>query len=442
MKAFFITIVTLIISILTYNPLLGQTTNEKIDTYLQHLADHDKMMGSVAISQNGKLQFSKAYGYVDVEKGVKANENSIYRVGSITKVFTSILIHQLIDEARLSDSTTLDNYYPTVPNAKSITIGQMLQHSSGIYNFTNAEDYLDYNENPISKNDLVEKICSFEPDFAPGENSAYSNSAYVLLGFILEDIYDDSYANILEKRISKKLGLKYTRIGKPEINSSNNIANSYQYLTNWNKEEVTDMTVCGGAGAIVSTAQEVNKVMHALFQLELTSKSSLEDMIYLKNGFGKGLFAYPYNNERAYGHTGGIDGFRSITCHFPNGLTFTMLNNGENYIKNDIILAIFDIYNGQEVALPNLEKADVNIADWSPYEGVFESDKLPINLTFKEENNVLTAQGTGQPAFALEAVTDLEFKFDQAGVYITFDKNFNAIILKQGGADYEMIRKK
>src|SRR5687767_12935569 len=130
---------------LTSSLLNGQPFNKpKLDSLFDILAANNKAMGSVVLSKHGAVVYSKSIGYSTIsgEKREPATENTVYRVGSITKMFTATMIFQLIEERKLSMTTTLDKYYRQFPNAGNVTIGHMLSHRSGLYNYTNDSSFL------------------------------------------------------------------------------------------------------------------------------------------------------------------------------------------------------------------------------------------------------------------------------------------------------------
>ena len=118
---------------------------KKLDTYFQVLEKNNKFMGSVALSKNGELIYTKSIGYADIENNIKASEKTKYRIGSISKSFTAVLILKAIENQQLTINETIDKWFPTITNSNKITIKQLLTHRSGIHNFTNNPDYLLWN---------------------------------------------------------------------------------------------------------------------------------------------------------------------------------------------------------------------------------------------------------------------------------------------------------
>ena len=178
-------IVILFISILSVQVCLSQTIDTlKLNNYFKSLDSNNKFMGSVALMKDGKLIYKNQIGYSDIEKQKRQNENTKYRIGSISKTFTSVLIFKAIEEGKLDLDKTINNYFPNVKNSNSITISNLLNHRSGIHNFTNDAEYLEYNTKPKNETEMLSIISKFDSDFEPNSKSEYSNSNYVLLSYI------------------------------------------------------------------------------------------------------------------------------------------------------------------------------------------------------------------------------------------------------------------
>lgn len=440
--------VSLILFICVFGVSAQSFDKAKLDQYLQTLEAHEKAMFSLAVVENGEPIYQKSIGFADVEQQQKANKDTQYHIGSITKVFTATMIFQLIDEGKLSLDTSLAKYYPEVKNAKKITVSMLLSHRSGIHNFTNTPEYQQYMTQPKTKAEMVSLIEDLHSDFNPDSRASYSNSAYVLLGFILEDITQDTYANQLQKRIATKLNLSRTVYGGP-INVGDNQAKSYTHnAKGWSPATVTDMSIPHGAGAIISTPTEVAKFLSSLLTGKLVSADSLAKMKELNQGFGRGLFQFPFYDKTAFGHTGGIDGFSSQTGYFAaDDVAFALTANGMNYAMNDISIAILSIYYGRPYDIPDFSQKAITIPaqDLVKYEGVFASPAMPLKITIKVTDGQLTAQATGQGAFNLTPYSAAEFRFDPAGIIMIFSTDGNEVDystfqMKQGGNNFKFTR--
>ena len=211
-------------------------------------------------------------------------------------------------------------------------------------------------------------------------------------------------------------------------------------IDSWEKENETDLSVPGGAGAIVSTAEDLVHFANALFKGKLISEASLQDMIKAEGTYGKGIFSTPFYELQGYGHTGGIDGYRSVLAYFPEKeLGIALLSNGLSYGQNDILIGMLSIYLDRDYTLPDFTNAHVDADVLKTYEGIYSKKDFPLKITIKAEENYLTAQATGQDSFPLEAVNETEFRFDAAGIVITFPEP-GKLNLKQSGMDFLMDR--
>ena len=406
----------------------------KLDNFFDTLQANNKFMGSVAISKNGQIIYAKQIGYCDIDNKLKPDDNSKYRIGSISKTFTTVLVFKAIDEGKLKLTDAIDAYFPTIKNANKITISDLLYHRSGIHDFTADKDYLKWNTEKKSEKEMVEIISKGGSDFEPGTKAEYSNSNFVLLSYMLQDIYKKNYAELLNEQIIRPIGLKNTYYGK-KINIKDDECDSYSFKGNWIKEQETDMSIPMGAGAIVSTPIDLTKFADALFSGKLVSPRDLEEMETLKDNYGMGLFKVPFYDRFGYGHNGGIDGFTSVMYHLADdNVSMAMTSNGTNFVNNQISIALLSAVYDKPYEIPTFKIFEVTSADLDKYVGVYSSKQIPLKITITKQDKTLICQATGQPSFALEATAKDEFKFDQAGLVLEFSPTDKTMILKQGGA--------
>jgi len=319
----------------------------KLDSLFDALQTNDRFMGSIALSENGETIYVKAIGYEDAEAHKKADANTKYRVGSITKMFTSTLVFKAVEEKKLQLDQTIDAYFPDIENANTITIGNLMNHRSGIFNFTSNADYTSWDTEQKTKEELLNIIKKGGSVFEPNSKAEYSNSNYVLLTFILEDAFKKPYTELVKEEITDPLGLKNTYVGGT-IDSASNEAQSYSYSSGWEKKTETDMSIPLGAGAIVATPTDLNFFVEALFAGQLISQESLNQMKTISDGNGMGIFQVPFHDKKGYGHNGGIDGFTSALAYFPSDkISVALTSNGGRYNNNDIIIAALSSFYGE-----------------------------------------------------------------------------------------------
>ena len=419
----------------------SQFNKAGLDSVLDVLETNDQFMGSLAVSENGKVIYARATGFKDKEAGLKSDVNTKYRVGSISKVFTSTLVFMAIDEGKIKLDDPLEKYIKDFPKGDEITISQMLNHHSGIYNFTNVNDYLEWSTMRYSREELMVKIIENGFAFEPGEKGEYSNSNYVLLTFILEDVFGKSYAELVHKKIAKPLGLSHTKVGDV-IDVKNNECYSYNYTSDWEKSDETDMSVPLGAGAIISTPSDLNTFSWGLFSGKLLSEASLASMKEMNDNYGRGLFQFPYKTKVAYGHTGGIDAFSSMFgCVVEDGLSVALTSNGTRYSNNKILIAALAAYYGDKIEVPVFEDVDYTEAQLDIFVGKYVSEDIPLPIEVTRKDKALMAQAQGQAAFTLSGIRENVFGFDQAGIVMEFNPENETFILKQGGGEFHFKKK-
>ncbi len=413
----------------------------KMDSLFTLIEANQKGMGSISIFSKGEEVYQRSIGYADVEMGLAANASTKYRIGSISKPFTSVIIMQLIDEGKLALDSKLYSFYPQVNNAREITIEQMLRHESGIFNFTSSRKYTSYMKQPKTRAELLKIIVDGGTVFKPGEKMEYSNSNYVLLSMIIEQVEMKDFSKVLMSRIIKPLKLKNTYFGG-KIKSSNNEAFSYDGGRKWKLSTETDMSIPLGAGALVSTPTDLNIFFFALFNGKLVSQESLDKMTDFSDNVGLGLFLLPFYEKWAVGHQGGIDGFQSTAGYFrEDSVSVAYTTNGVVMPRNDIMIGALSIFFGLEYSLPEFTASvKVDVEDLDIYLGVYGAPDFPLKLTISKNESGLIGQATGQSAFPLEAYEKDKFRFEQAALTMQFIPGESKMILSQGGQEFELTR--
>ncbi len=415
--------------------------DQKLDSLFTLLEQKNKAMGSVSILKEGKEVYTRSIGYVDAEKKILADNKTKYRIGSITKTYTATLIMQLIDEGKLTLETTLSTYFPEVPNANKITIEHLLRHRSGLYNITNDEDFRKWMLVPNTRKEMMDRIVKKEIQFKPNKEAKYSNTNYLLLGYILEDIEKKSYAEILASRITIPYNLNTTKYGG-KIDINNNEANSYRYHADWVIQPETNMSVPAAAGAIIATPKDVAMFYHLLFSGKLVSYESLSKMKQLKDRFGLGLMKFPYEEGENYGHSGGIDGFQSLAIYIPGkNLVMTYVSNGVVLGLTEVLMGVAKIYFGAPYDFPEFKPAlELTPEELLPYLGTYTAEVFPFEIKMTQEKDVLVVNAKNGPTFPVESHEKNKFQSDEVGVKIEFFPSENRMILQLGGKTTELIR--
>ncbi|WP_291110732.1 serine hydrolase domain-containing protein [Flavobacterium sp. UBA6195] len=432
----------------------------RIDSLLNYLHENNKFMGSLTIREGENVVFSKAYGFADAEKNIKADRLTRYKIGSISKTFTAVMVMQLIEEKKLTLQTKLNRFYPKIKNAEKISIYDLLHHRTGIVDLVNQDTtFHKVIDKKHSKEDILKVITSYEPLFESGSKYQYSNSNFFILGCIIEKLTKKSYAENLQNRIVKKAELG-TYESKTEMTAKGAVTNkvfvpttyykeeatnttnreSYSYYfdgTNWVKSLENHNSIAFASGGITSTTSDLTKFIYALFNGKLVSPTSLDQMKEIKEGYGKALIQFPFGERRFYGHGGRIENFSSMLGYYPTEkLSFSLISNGDNFVQNDIIIGILSIYYKMPFPFPKFMKMDK--AELAKFTGTYATKDLPLKITVSEKNGELSAQATGQGAFPLTFKEETTFVFAAAGIEMVFGDN--AFVLIQGGMKFNFTK--
>jgi len=416
---------------------------KKLDTYFSELEKQNRFMGNVLIMKGSTVVYQNHVGYSDRANNKKLEEQSLFRIGSITKTFTATLVLKLVEKGKLSLDTKLSKFYPQIKGSDKITIRQMLNHSSGLANYTNQKDFGKYFSASQSSAKMLARITALKSDFEPGTKHEYSNTNFLLLGYIIEKVSGETYAAFLNSEILEPMGLLniHYKLGK-EILS--NEAKSYVLQDGWQAVPDWNLDVAAGAGAIRSTAKDLALFSHHLFQGNILKEASLKEMKNFEDGYGLGLLKAPFYDKTAMMHGGKIEGFISKYFHVTeDDVSFIILCNANNFKQNDIAIALLSAFYGKEFSIPDLgEKKEiaVDVSTLKQYEGLYTAASFPLDIKVFEKETKLFAQATGQPAFPLKAVAKDEFTFSSAGITIKFlktDKGFTQMKFDQAGLKVE-----
>ncbi|MEB2778234.1 serine hydrolase domain-containing protein [Algoriphagus sp. D3-2-R+10] len=410
----------------------------RLNQLVDSLAAHDKFMGNILVMQEGKPLFEKSVGYGNITSKTKLSEDSKFRIASISKMFTAVIYFKTVESGKLHASQRLSEFFPSISKADSIIIDNLLNHRSGIYNYTD-EDFLEYKSNPQSPEFLLNKIIEGGSEFSPGSDSWYSNSNYLLLTFILEKVNGAPLDQLIKKWITDPLEMKNTFL--PE-SSDHPEVNSYSYYNDWQLVEPADPSVLLGAGAIISTTEDLAKFAEGLFKGKLINKESLSNMLTIESAFGRGISSFPFDEHAGYGHMGGIDGFQSLLSYFPTeDLTICLLSNGMNYNYGNISEAIVSAYFGHEIEIPNLKNIVLSEQELKKYIGEYSSDDTPLEFTFSVEDGLLIAFPSGYEKAALSPKSLDTFEYTPVNAVLIFNPEKGEMQLNQGGDSY-LFRKK
>ena len=404
----------------------------KLDNLFDTLTASNLAIGSVAIMQRGKLVYQRTVGNAQPREAT-------YRIGSITKVFTAVMTYQAIEEKKLSLEDSLDKFIPGLANADKITIAELLGHRSGLANFTATATHFDnWKDQQQTHEQLLTFIRNQPPDFAPGTKADYNNSNFLLLGYILEKIYHRPYKAILEEKLIHKLGLQNTYYGDhPGFQGQEAI--SYKYFDNqWRPEKAVCLDNFGGAGAIISTPQDLCKFINAIFHGKCLGHSSLARMTRIeKDGYGWGMFPFGDRLHRGYGHNGKTEGFAASVQYYPeNKLAIAYCTSGEVYPKDKILDDVVKLCFQEPCNIPSFTPVTLTERQLRPFTGTYAGDN-GLQVKGSVVNGALVLETKGQQ-FYLDALSELEFRNVRFGFFFDFDPDGRQLAVHDAAVTYRL----
>jgi D-alanyl-D-alanine carboxypeptidase len=387
---------------------------DRIDTIVRAGLEKKIASYAIAVVKDGRLVLARGYGYADLENSVPATAETIYRLGSITKQFTSLAILQLAEAGKLSIDDELTKFLPDYPvQGHKVTIHQLLNHTSGIKSYTSLPNFFRTARQDLTSEEMLALFKDQPFDFEPGEKMQYNNSGYYLLGVIIEKVSGQTYAEYLAEHIFKPLGMHATRYGdnRPLIPFR---AQAYKRargeLVN---DDPISMNAPGAAGALVSNVLDLVKWHQALEAGDFLSSASydslyrptkLADGKEQKYGYGWGLGEIA--GHRKLSHGGGINGFSTMIARYPDDrLAVIVLSNTAGApspgIESRIARVMLGIEEKPVVDLP----ADEQLL--KPLLGTYELNDGKLQITMEEGK--LHAQLPSQPRDRLKYQGDQQF---------------------------------
>jgi len=419
-----------ILSLALFGSAYAQPLNKaKLDQLFDRLLEKNKGMGSIAIAKDGKVLYTRSFGYGQITETMKTplTDHTKYRISSITKMYTAVMIFQLIEEGKLKLSDKLDRFFPQIPNATKITIAQILSHRSGIPNVIPDGSGMQ----PRTQEERVAEIAKMQPDFEPGSKHLYSNSGYVLLGYIVEKAGGKPYQEALKERIVSRLGLQNTYMGTGNTNAGRNESLSYRYIGEWREAKEPDFSITAGAGAIVSTPADMVKFIQGLFDLKLFSQNSLDQMKTMRDGEGMGMEPFTFAGKTLYGHTGGSSTSGAWLAYYPEEkLAMAYTTNAKVYPVKDIVSGIFDIYWNRPFEIPSFDAFKISPEILDQYTGVYTAAGAPVKWMVTRKDSTLFIQQEGGSAIPLEPNDENKFTIT-TGVTLEFDAAKKQMTIKR-----------
>jgi CubicO group peptidase (beta-lactamase class C family) len=340
------------------------TFEKKVEELLTaHRAVND-FSGAVLVARQGKPLVAKGYGYANVEWQIPNTTTTKFRIGSITKQFTSMLIMQLREQGKLKLEDSLCLYVTPCPESwKPVTVHHLLTHTSGIPTYTGIPSWRATSMVPKKVDDIVALVRDLPLQWTPGDKFAYNNSGYYLLGVVIEKATGQKYEQALQDMILAPLGLAdtgydWSRTILPRRASG--YSGRASALTN---AAALDMQQPYAAGALYSTVEDLLKWDQALYTERLLPNAAKEIMwTPVKDGYAYGwTIGQPepalFGGYKRIAHGGGINGFSSVIVRLPDpNLTFIVLANNDTANASAVGRDLAAIYFGHPYTIPEERK--------------------------------------------------------------------------------------
>lgn len=436
MKFFFV-LVTILFHVVSFS----QSLSEKLNRYFEAAQKAGIFNGSVMIAKGGDILIDKGYGFKNFDAKTPNGANTIFQIGSVTKQFTSTIILKLAEQGKLSLNDKLNKYFPDFPNADKVTIENLLTHTSGIYNYTNDTSFMIHDvERSFNRQMLFTMIKDKPLEFEPGSKFSYSNSGYLLLGYIIEKVTGKKYERVVRAQIFTPLNMNHSGFDFTHLKSADK-ATGYSVITGTTatKSKIVDSSVSFSAGAIFSNLSDLYKWDQSLLTEKILKKGSLENAFKPRQSkYGLGWTIDTIEGRRLITHNGGIDGFLSHNSIIPaDSISISILSNSLTAEIGQISKDVFSILYNKPYKLPEEQKEiAVDSIILKKFAGEYElapNFKITVILV----NGGLKAQATGQPQFDLFAKTENLFFVKVVDAQVEFVKNekgeVEKLILHQNG---------
>ena len=419
----------------------------RMDQVVQTYVQNKTFMGTVLVARGTDVVLSKGYGSANLEWNIPNTPSTKFRLGSITKQFTAASILLLEERGKLKIEDPIKKYLADAPPAwDTITIYNLLTHTSGIPNFTSLPEYrkLQPFDSPVAKT-----IATFRDkplDFPPGEKMSYSNSGYLVLGHLIETLSGGSYEKFVTENIFTPLGMKDSGYDSNTLIIAHRAAGYASSANGPANAGFIHMSIPHAAGALYSTTEDLLRWEQGLFGGKVVSAASLAKMTTpFKNDYAFGLVVQTTSGRKVVQHGGGIEGFNTFLTYYPDDkLTVAVLANVNGTSPNEIATKLGDLAHGGAVQLTSERKEiALPVATLAKYVGTYEL-RPGIDMLIRLDGDHLTTQLTGQPQIPIFAESETKFFLKVVDAQVEFVKDASGAVthavMHQNGRDLEVRR--
>lgn len=324
----------------------GQAQEVKYDSLMNTIFPKNGPGGTVLVSKSGRKLYNKAFGKANLELNVPMTTDKVFRLGSLTKQFTAVCILKLAEQGKLALRDNLSKFIPDYPlNGRTITIANLLNHSSGIKNYTGLSKFNEaLKRQDLSPKELISLFKDLPLDFEPGSDYRYSNSGYVLLGYIIELVSGKSYGDYVRENIFTPLEMYNSYYDQAALVIPGRTSGYRKKNNGYENSDFLSMTLPYAAGSLMSTSGDLLKWYNGLTTGKLISQANLKLAFTScllasgkETGYGFGWEIGNVQGSKAIKHNGVVNGYFTDIVYLPQeNILVTILSNYENIGNLDI----------------------------------------------------------------------------------------------------------
>lgn len=345
----------------------AQQVAEKLDSLMNQYYQDDRFNGALLVAEKGRVLYKKGFGKANAEWDILNTTNTKFRIGSVTKQFTAMLVLQMVNEGKIRLDAKITDYVPDYPvkNGSRITIHHLLSHTSGMPHYAAIPDFfINKSRQSYRHEDFIKLFSSLDLLFEPGERYSYSSFGYYLLGYILEKVSGKTYSALLRERILIPLKMNNTGVDEHIPLLSNRATGYERSIDGLRNAEYRDMSTALATGDMYSTVEDYLIWERALYTDKLLP-ASLQKLLYTPHtpNYGYGWVLEKIQGERnaeipVFMHTGGTNGFVSLAVRVPSEekLVVVMANVSPTF-NTEIINEIYNVLYNRPV---NFKKSIAN----------------------------------------------------------------------------------
>ncbi len=410
---------------------------EKLQEYLSAAHNYWNFQGAVLVARNGEVILKGGIGMADVEKRIPNTASTRFPIGSVTKTFTATAIMQLAEKELVSLDDPLIQYLPDYQEeaASKISIRHLLSHTSGVPEIAQNPQLMKEMETYRAPEDLVALFKDKPLDFKPGESSSYSNSGYVLLGMIIEQVSGQTYSTYIRDHLLIPLGMTHTGMYEDYL-SKHDFAKGYIDKNDGNLMKAPFIHPSWGyaAGSLFSTVGDMLRWDQALSAEKVLARSSLDQMFTpVKGNYGYGWLIMEAFGRKSICHGGGVPGFNAWIERWPAENVFiVVLSNISSTPAGEIARSLAAILFGQPYEPPS-PRVSLQVSPdlFDEYVGIYRIDEKNLREVIRDGDALMVSRNGGRRFQILPYARDRFFFPHDKGATLHFKRDESRKIVGQ-----------